>query len=371
MNDGSGATSVIDLRSDTVTQPTPAMRQAMYAAEVGDDVYGDDPTVLRLQETAAAMLGKEAGLFVTAGTQGNLVSILAQVARGEEILVGDSSHIMINEAGGASVLGGVVIAPLPAAADGGFEPQQVAAAIKGSDYHQPRTRLLCLENTHNASSGRALTVARTRELAAAGHAAGLRVHLDGARLFNAAVACGVSAAELAAAVDSVTFCLSKGLACPVGSVVCGERAFIAEATRWRKMLGSGMRQVGVLAAPGLVALETMIDRLADDHANARRLAGGLAEIDGLALDPAAIETNIVRFGVPAGSGSEITDRLRAAGVLINPGESDLRMVTHYGIEPADVDAALQAMRQVMAAIMAARHRSHPGVAATAADERPA
>ena len=368
---GSGA-GVIDLRSDTVTLPTPAMRQAMYAAEVGDDVYGDDPTVLRLQETAAAMLGKEAGLFVTAGTQGNLVSILAQVARGEEILVGDSSHVQVNEAGGASVLGGVVIAPLPAAADGGFEPQQVTAAVKGSDYHQPRTRLLCLENTHNASSGRASD--RSPHSASWPRPAmplGLRVHLDGARLFNAAVACGVSAAELAAEVDSVTFCLSKGLACPVGSVVCGKRAFIAEATRWRKMLGSGMRQVGVLAAPGLVALETMIDRLADDHANARRLAYGLAEIDGLELDPAAIETNIVRFGVPAGSGFEIADRLRAAGVLINPGQSDLRMVTHYGIAADDVDATLQAMRQVMAAVMAARHRAHPGVAAAAADEQPA
>ena len=341
---------MIDLRSDTVTHPSEQMRRAMYDAELGDDVYGDDPTVNRLQEQAAALLGKEAGLFVASGTQGNLVSVLSHAARGDEILVGDQCHIFVNEAGGASVLGGVVLFPIATNRYGELEPELIAAAVKPADYHRPRTRLLCIENTHNASSGRALDVAQTAAMTGAARAAGLAVHLDGARLFNAAVALQVPAADLAVAADSVTFCLSKGLACPVGSVVCGSREFIAEATRWRKMLGAGMRQVGVLAAAGLVALDSMIERLAEDHDNARLLAQGLAQMDGIDLDADLIQTNIVRFGVPAGTGYQIAEELRRAGVLINPGAEELRMVTHYGIDARDVTAAVEAMRAAMTAV---------------------
>ena len=341
---------MIDLRSDTVTHPSERMRRAMYDAELGDDVYGDDPTVNRLQEQSAALLGKEAGLFVASGTQGNLVSVLSHAARGEEVLVGDQCHVFNNEAGGASVLGGLVLYPIATNRFGELAPELIAAAVKPHDYHRPRTRLLCIENTHNASSGQALDRARTATMVDAARAAGLAVHLDGARLFNAAVALGVPAAELAADVDSVTFCLSKGLACPVGSVVCGSRAFIDEATRWRKMLGAGMRQVGVLAAAGLVALDTMIERLAEDHANAGALARGLARFDAVELDPDLIRTNIVRFGIPSGQGVEIAAELHRNGVLINPGESELRMVTHYGITAADVTATIEAMRAALAAV---------------------
>ena len=352
---GAGATRhnaglMIDLRSDTVTHPNRQMRRAMYDAELGDDVYGDDPTVNRLQEQSAALMGKEAGLFVASGTQGNLVSVLSHTVRGDEVLVGDQCHVFVNEAGGASVLGGVVLYPIATNRYGELAPELIAAAVKPHDYHRPRTRLLCVENTHNASSGRALDRARTAAMVAAARAAGLAVHLDGARLFNAAVALEVPAAELAADVDSVTFCLSKGLSCPVGSVVCGSREFIAEATRWRKMLGAGMRQVGVLAAAGLVALDTMIERLAEDHANARVLAHGLARFDAIDLEPDLIQTNIVRFEVAPGRGNEIAAELRRAGVLINPGTSELRMVTHYGITAQDVTATLEAMRAALATV---------------------
>ena len=341
---------MIDLRSDTVTHPSRQMRRAMYDAELGDDVYGDDPTVNRLQERMAALLDKEAGLFVASGTQGNLVSVLAQARRGDEILIGDQCHIFEHEAGGTSVLGGVVLFPLPTNALGELAPEAISAAVKPADYHCPRTRLLCIENTHNASSGRVLDTAQTAAMSGAARAAGLGVHLDGARLFNAAVALQTPPAELAATADSVTVCLSKGLACPVGSVVCGSREFIEEATRWRKILGAGMRQVGVLAAAGLVALDTMIERLAEDHHHARVLADGLAQIDGVRLNPEMIQTNIVYFGVPPGSGNRVAEELRERGVLINPGDSELRMVTHYGIERRDIDATLRAAEQVIAAI---------------------
>ena len=341
---------MIDLRSDTVTHPSREMRRAMYDAELGDDVYGDDPTVNRLQERMAALLGKEAGLFVASGTQGNLVSVLAQARRGDEILIGDRCHIFEHEAGGTSVLGGVVLFPLPTNALGELAPEAISAAVKPADYHCPRTRLLCIENTHNASSGRVLDTAQTAAMSGAARAAGLGVHLDGARLFNAAVALQTPPAELAATADSVTVCLSKGLACPVGSVVCGSREFIEEATRWRKILGAGMRQVGVLAAAGLVALDTMIERLAEDHHHARVLADGLARIDGVRLDPEMIQTNIVYFGVPAGSGNRVAGELRERGVLINPGDCELRMVTHYGIKRGDIEATLRATQQVLAAI---------------------
>jgi len=340
----------VDLRSDTVTHPSPEMRKAMYEAEVGDDVYGDDPTTNRLQEKAAELLGKEAGLFVTSGTQGNLSSVLAHAQRGDEILLGDSCHIFNSEAGGVSVLGGVVMYPIKTDRHGVLSQQAIEAAVKPRDYHKPPTKLLCIENTHNGTSGQPISVSDTKKMAAAARSKGLKVHLDGARLFNAAVALGVPARDLVEPVDTATFCLSKGLSCPIGSVVVGERDVIDQVNRWRKMLGAGMRQVGIVAAAGIVALDSMIDRLAEDHDNAKKLAFGLAEIEGIELDPSVIKTNIVRFGVPDGSGGKIAGLLAGEGVKINPGDSDLRMVTHYGLDSEDMDFTLIAMRKVMAQI---------------------
>ncbi len=340
----------VDMRSDTVTKPSPEMRKAMYEAEVGDDVYGDDPTVNRLQDKAAEMLGKEAGLFVVSGTQGNLVSVLSQAQRGDEIILGDQCHIFNAEAGGVSVLGGVVMYPIKTDNDGLLAPDLIHAAVKPRDYHRPRTKLLCIENTHNNTSGRAITPQETQVMADAGRDHGLRVHLDGARLFNSAVAQGIDVKELTAPVDTATFCLSKGLSCPIGSVLVGDADFIEEAGRWRKILGAGMRQVGVIAAAGIVALDSMIDRMEEDHVNAKKLADGLAELPGIELEPERIQTNIVRFGVPNGSGNRIAALLKEQGVYINGGDSDLRMVTHYGIDSEDIDFTLIAMRSVMADI---------------------
>lgn len=337
----------VDMRSDTVTKPSPEMRKAMYDAELGDDVYRDDPTVNRLQDKAAEMLGKEAGLFVVSGTQGNLVSVLSQAQRGDEIILGDLCHIFNSEAGGVSVLGGVVMYPIKTDRHGVLAPELINAAVKPRDYHKPPTKLLCIENTHNGTSGKAVTPEATRMMADAARANGLRVHLDGARLFNAAVSQGIDVKELTDPVDTATFCLSKGLSCPIGSVLVGDADFIEEAGRWRKILGAGMRQVGVVAAAGIVALDSMIDRMADDHANAKKLAEGLADLDGVVLDPSEIMTNIVRFGVPDGSGDRIAGLLKEQGVYINGGDSDLRMVTHYGIDSEDIDFTLLAMKNVM------------------------
>ena len=340
----------VDMRSDTVSHPTPEMRKAMYEAEVGDDVYGDDPTTNRLQDKAAEMLGKEAGLFVSSGTQSNLTAVLAQATRGDEIIVGDKCHIFNSEAGGASVLGGVAMFPIKTQPDGTFAAEDIEAAVRPRDYHKPRSVLLCLENTHNLTGGRAVTPEATKRMADVGHRKGLRVHLDGARIFNAAVALECPVAELTRHVDSVGFCLSKSLCCPIGSVLCGDDDFIREAGRWRKMMGGGMRQVGIVAAAGIVALDTMVDRLSDDHANARKLAYGLAEIKGIKLDPASVETNIVRFGVPKGTGAKVAAALKEQGVYINSGDSDLRMVTHYWVTSADIEFTLKAMRKVMALV---------------------
>ena len=336
----------VDLRSDTVTLPSPEMRQAMANARVGDDVYRDDPTVNELESRAAELLGKEAGLFVTSGTQGNLVSLLSHTDRGHEALVGDRSHIFTNEAGGASVLGSIFLQPLPTDANGRLQPDDIVAAIKPDDYHQPHTKLLCVENTHNATSGQPIDSAEMAEMAGAAREGGLKVHVDGARLFNAAVALGEPAANLIADADSATFCLSKGLACPIGSVVVGDAAFVDRARRWRKMLGAGMRQVGIIAAAGLYALDNMIVRLADDHANASKLAHGLANIDGIGIDPTRVKTNIVYFDIPAGTGREIADKLRERGIMVNAGDPVMRMVAHYGVESEDVDYTLIAMSEI-------------------------
>jgi threonine aldolase len=344
--------NTIDLRSDTVTHPTPAMREAMAKAPVGDDVYGEDPTVNRLQEMAAEMLGKEAGLFVPSGTMGNLAAILAHCGRGDEVIVGTRSHTFLHEAGGLSVLGGVHSCQLPNQVDGTLALEDIESAIRADDPHEPITRLICIENTQNACGGLCLTPAYTRQVCDFAHARGLAVHLDGARVFNAAVAQGVAAKDLAASVDSVTFCLSKGLCAPVGSVLCGSKAFIAKAHRLRKMLGGGMRQAGILAAAGIVALETMVGRLAEDHTRAKKLAAGLKRFPGLALEAGTPATNMVFFSLlpeVKASTESVVEKMRDYGVFIDAaGKRRIRLVTHYWIDDAGVKQAIAAFHKVLA-----------------------
>jgi threonine aldolase len=343
----------IDLRSDTVTVPTPAMREAMYSAEVGDDVYGEDPTVNRLQELAAEKTGKEAGLFVTSGTMGNLASVLAHCDRGDEVILGNYAHTFLFEAGGISALGGVHSHQVLNQTDGTLALDDILNAIRSDDAHFPVTRLICLENTHNRCGGISLSVEYTRQVGDLAWSHGLRVHLDGARLFNAAVAQGVNAADLAAPVDSVTFCLSKGLCAPVGSVLCGSAEFIHRAHRIRKQLGGGMRQAGVLAAAGIVALETMIDRLVEDHAHARSLASKLQALPGMILDPGSPYTNMVFVSlaedVPL-DGRSFAARLVEHGVKVGVvGARRFRLVTHYWIDDAAVERAGTAFEAVLRA----------------------
>ena len=337
----------LDLRSDTVTRPPPSMRRAMFEAELGDDVYRDDPTVIALEEKAAAMLGKQAGLLVTSGTQGNLVSLLSQAGRGDQVLIGDKSHIYKYEAGAASVLGGLFLHPLTNRDDGTLDPDDILGGVSPRDDHFAPTRLLAIENTHNVAGGKPLDTAQTERMADIAHWKGLKVHLDGARLFNAAVVLNQAAADLAAPADSLSFCLSKGLSCPVGSLVVGESDFIEEARRWRKMLGGGMRQAGVIAAAGIYALDHMIERLAEDHENARRLAHGLAEVQGIILDPETVHTNIIFFSIEANKSRELAKGLRTRGILIDSEKKLVRMVTHYGISREDIDYLLKSVSEVM------------------------
>ncbi len=339
----------IDLRSDTVTHPSPAMRQAMYRAEVGDDVYGEDPTVNRLEELAAELVGKEAAIFVPTGTMGNAIAILTHCRRGDEIIVGDRSHIYLYEVGGSARLNGSPARAIPNLPDGALDPARLAASFLGGDVHEARTGLLCVENTHNMCGGRLLGPETLRTLTAPARRHGVPIHMDGARLFNAAVGLGLPASDLAAEVDSVMFCLSKGLAAPVGSMLAGPRDFIAEARRARKLLGGGMRQAGILAAAGLLALGEMVDRLADDHANAQRLAVGLAEIAGVRIAPETVESNILFFDVLAEDGQScnaaFTRAAAGAGVLFSSGDTGaIRAVTHYGVSAADIDQTLQITR---------------------------
>lgn len=341
----------VDLRSDTVTQPTPEMRAAMANAVVGDDVYGEDPTVNRLQEMAAAMLGKEAALFVASGTMGNLAAVLAHCQRGDEVIVGDKAHTFLFEAGGISALGGVHSRQIPNQTDGSLSLDDIEAAIRPDEAHHPITRLICLENTHNRCGGAFQAAEYTRQVAEFAHARGLKVHLDGARIFNAAAGLGVPAGALAEPVDSITFCLSKGLCAPVGSVLCGSREFIARAYRVRKMLGGGMRQAGVLAAAGIVALEKMVTRLGEDHDRARKLAEGLRRVRGLALDEGTPATNMVFLSlvedVPF-SAMEVVAMLRERGVLAGAvAERRFRLVTHYWIDDQGVERALAAFNEVL------------------------
>ena len=337
----------LDFRSDTVTHPPPGMLRAMSDAELGDDVFRDDPTVIALEEKAAELLGKEAGLLVTSGTQGNLVSMLSHAARGDQILIGDKSHIYKYEAGGASVLGGLVLHPLKNSDEGTLDPEDIRAGVNPRDDHLAPTRLLTIENTHNVAGGKPVSPAQTKRMADAGREAGLKVHLDGARMFNAAISLGVSPAELAEPADSLSFCLSKGLSCPIGSVVVGERDFIEEARRWRKMLGGGMRQAGIVAAAGIYALDHMVERLAEDHENARHLAFGLAELQGMVLDPESIRTNIIYFRTAPGLGDQIAERLRSRGILMDCDYDLSRLVTHYGITREDIDHLLKVMAEVL------------------------
>ncbi len=342
----------IDLRSDTVTKPTPEMREAMAKAEVGDDVYGDDPTVNRLQELAAEMLGKEAGLFVPSGTMGNLAAILTHCQRGDEVIIGQENHSYQHEAAGMSVLGGVSSYQLKNQPDGSLLLDDVEDAIRsGDDPHDAITRLVCLENTHNRCGGTVQTPEYTRQVAKLAHDHGLKVHLDGARIFNAAAALGVPARELAAPVDSVTFCLSKGLSAPVGSVLCGDRAFIQKANRARKVLGGGMRQAGILAAAGIVALQKMVGRLGEDHVRARNLAEGLRKSDCVVLDPGSPATNMVFFNLAPHvklSAPQISEKLKKDGILVSPGgERRFRLVTHCWIDDAAVDGAVAAFAAVL------------------------
>lgn len=339
---------VIDLRSDTVTRPTPEMRKAIFEAEVGDDVFGEDPTVNRLEAMAAERMGKEAALLVTSGTQGNLVAVLTHTRHGDEIILGDQAHILWYEVGGAATLGGVNMRTVPTDSCGRLDPDDVVSAVREGDIHCPETALLCLENTHNRCGGAVLSVEYTNEMCDIAHANGLKVHLDGARVLNAAVALAVPAAALVENVDSVSLCLSKGLSAPVGSLLCGSKDFVERARKFRKMLGGGMRQAGIIAAAGIVALETMVDRLREDHANAQRLAQGMAAIEGISLAQDEVPTNIVLFRLsPELSAGEFTACLDEVGVKVIPLDASLlRAVTHCMVSSSDIEEALTRMDAV-------------------------
>ncbi len=339
---------VIDLRSDTITYPTAEMRQAMFDAEVGDDVFGEDPTVNRLETLAAEKMGKEAALFTSSGTQSNLIAVLTHTRHGDEIILGDEAHILWYEVGGAAALGGVTMRTIPNDGWGRLNPDDVTRTIREKDIHFPETALLCLENTHNRCGGAILTRDYTDEVCDLAHGHGLKVYLDGARIFNAAVAMGVPASALTRSVDSVSLCLSKGLSAPVGSLLCGSKDFIQRARRFRKMLGGGMRQAGIIAAAGIVALETMVDRLAEDHANAQRLAQGLANIKGIEIAEDKIATNIVMFGLSREySVAEFGRGLEDVGVKMIVLSTDLvRAVTHRMVSASDIDEALARIETV-------------------------
>lgn len=345
------ANKVVDLRSDTVTLPTAAMREAMASAPLGDDVYGEDPTVNQLERIAAERLGREAGLFVPSGTMANLVCLLSHCRRGDEAIMGHLAHTFLFEAGGSAAVGAIHPRTVANQPDGTLGLSDVEAAIREpSNTHYPRTRLICLENTHNRCGGAVLTPQYLAAIKGLADEHGLALHLDGARIFNAAVALGLDVSSLARHADSVTFCLSKGLSAPVGSLVCGSGEFVREARRQRKLLGGGMRQAGVLAAAGIVALEQMVDRLAEDHANAKRLAAGLAQLPSILLDAARVQTNIVIFDlVPGGpSPMDVVRALAVRGIRVGAiGGQRFRAVTHHGIEAEDIEYTISVFRQAL------------------------
>ncbi|MBL8164840.1 MAG: low-specificity L-threonine aldolase [Anaerolineae bacterium] len=345
----------IDFRSDTVTWPTPEMREAMANAPVGDDVYGEDPTINELEAESAAMLGKEAGLFVASGTMGNAIAALTHCGRGEEMIVGREAHMFRYEAGGSSALGGIHPHIIDVQPDGTLRMEAIQQAIRGDNEHFPRTRLICLENTQGTVGGIPISAAYTAQVGELARKNGLKLHIDGARIFNAAAALDTSAKELVAAADSVSFCLSKGLCAPVGSVLVGSKAFIAEARRTRKLLGGGMRQGGILAAAGLIALRKMTLRLGEDHANACALAEGLANIPGITLDMSRVQTNMVFFDLDEHvriSPEVFSEQLRNDyNILMRPYPGytrRFRAVTHYWITRAQVDQTIEAIRTLLA-----------------------
>ena len=342
----------VDLRSDTVTQPTGEMRTAMAQAAVGDDVYGEDPSVNRLQQLSAEMLGKEAGLFIPSGTMGNLSAVLAHCGRGDEVILGHLSHTFLYECGGISTLGGIHSHQVRNQPDGTMDLDEIEQAIRIEDSHFPITRLILLENTHNRCGGVSIGVEYLNRVAHLAKRYDLKMHLDGARIFNAAADLGASAAELAAPFDSVTFCLSKGLCAPVGSVLCGSKEFIYQAHRVRKQLGGGMRQAGILAAAGIIALERMVDRLEEDHLRAGKLADGLREIPGILVDPGSPNTNMVYInldrGIVPGDASQTAASLDRLGVKVGvTSQNRMRLVTHYWIDDGSVDFALDAFQKVL------------------------
>jgi len=349
MPDESARAEIVDLRSDTVTKPTPAMRRAMAEAEVGDDVFGEDPTVNRLQEESAQRLGFEAALYVPSGTMANQASIYTHVQRGDEVILEATSHVLAYEVGALASISGALARPLRGVR-GAMDLEEVAAAIRPGSLHEPPTGLILLENTHNNASGAVLPREHIAAVVELAHRHGVPVHIDGARIFNAAVALNIVPAKLVAGADSVCFCFSKGLCAPVGSVICGSREFIDHARRARKMLGGGMRQAGVIAAAALVALHEMVDRLAEDHQNARLLAEALAEMPGIQLDLESIQTNIVIFGItredldpPA-----LIARLKERGILcLARGPRHLRFVTHHDVSREGVLCAIEAMREIL------------------------
>ncbi len=352
----------IDLRSDTVSHPTPEMREAMANAEVGDDVFGDDPTVNRLQEESAAMFGKEAGLFVASGTMGNLTSVLSHCGRGEEMILGKESHIFKYEAGSAAAYGGVQPNTLTVQPDGTLDLNEIRAAIRPENPHFPHTRLICLENTQGGMSGAPVPQSYIRQVGAIARENGLKLHIDGARIFNAATALNTSVKDLTSDADSVQFCFSKGLCAPVGSMLVGSHEFIAQATRIRKSLGGGMRQVGVLAAACLISLNVMSKRLGEDHANARALAEGLASLPYVEIDLDAVKTNMINFALTTASplnAEQLAERLKDEyDILVRPGGIyGFRFVTHYWITRQHVNQVIEAMRSLLTSANA-NARSH-------------
>jgi threonine aldolase len=341
----------IDLRSDTVTHPTPAMWEAMAKAEVGDDVYGEDPSINRLEALSAERLGKEAALFIPSGTMGNLAAVLTHCNRGDEMILGDLAHTFLYEAGGASALGGVHPHTIPNQPDGTLSLDAIENAIRGDDPHFPRTRLICLENTHNRCGGTVLTREYTQAVGNLAHGHGLKLHMDGARIFNAAAALGVDAAELVEPVDSVTYCLSKALCAPVGSVLCGDEVFIEGARRIRKQLGGGMRQAGVLAAAGIVALENMVDLLVEDHRRTKELARALRKLPGIVIENDPPPTNMIYLKLTdeaAVDGNELVRALVPKGIKL-PGHSQnrMRLVLHYWVDDEALETVIRAFGEIL------------------------
>jgi len=344
--------AIIDLRSDTVTQPSKEMRQAMMWAEVGDDVYGEDPSINKLENLAAEMLGKEAGLFVASGTMGNLIAVLSHTRPGDEVLLEAESHLYYYETGGVAAIAGVM-PRLFYSQEGIVKPDHIVDILRSPNIHFPAPTLLCMENTHNRAGGVVMDAIQTQEICILAKKNGLRTHLDGARIFNAAIALNVPVEVMVYPYDSVMFCLSKGLGAPAGSLLVGTKDWIGQARRWRKMLGGGMRQAGVLAVCGIIALEKMVNRLQEDHRLARLLAVGLRDIQGLSVDPEKVRTNIVKITVSGrwGSAPKIRQALKEEGILVNAlGETAVRMVTHKDVDEAQIKHLISTVRRLSQAL---------------------